>query len=165
VVNVTAVPDGLEHGIAEAQHWKIYLSVFLASFIGTVPLILAAERAAQPQRIIAIGVLVAAVAQAAMAQWFTNSWVIFGAFTIFFAVFNFLEARLPAGLSKAAPAADRGAAMGVFATCQSLGAACGGVTGGHLLLHFGERGVFWGCAAVALTWAVATALAPVEHRD
>jgi len=152
-------------GIAEAHHWKIYLCVFIASFAGTVPLILAAERAARPQRIIAIGVLIAATTQAVMAESFTHNWPVFIAFTVFFAVFNFLEARLPAGLSKSAPAADRGAAMGVFATCQFLGAACGGVIGGQLLQRFGEGGVFWGSALVALIWATATALAPAEQKD
>ncbi|MGC3982139.1 MAG: MFS transporter [Steroidobacteraceae bacterium] len=150
-------------GISEAQHWKIYLSVFLASFLGTVPLILAAERVAQPQRIVAVGVLVGALAQAALALYFTHAWPVFIAFTLFFAVFNFLEARLPAGLSKAAPAADRGAAMGVFATCQFLGAAAGGVLGGQLLARFGVAGVFWGSALVALIWAVVAAAAPAEN--
>lgn len=159
-----SVPLVLLHqlGIAEGEHWKIYLGVFLASFMGTVPLILAAERVAQPQRVVAIGVLVAAGAQAVMAVLFAHSWSVFIAFTVFFAVFNFLEARLPAGLSKAAPAADRGAAMGVFATCQFLGAAAGGLVGGQLLAHFGIAGVFWGSALIALTWACVVAMAPDE---
>lgn len=157
-----SVPLVLLHqlGIPEGDHWKIYLGVFLASFLGTVPLILTAERTSQPQRVVAIGVLVAAGAQAVMAVFFGHSWAVFAAFTVFFAVFNFLEARLPAGLSKAAPAADRGAAMGVFATCQFLGAAAGGVLGGQLLARFGVAGVFWGSALVALAWAVITMFAP-----
>lgn len=161
-----SVPLVLLHrlGIAEADHWQIYLGVFLASFIGTVPLILAAERVRRPQRVVAAGVLVAAVAQAVMAESFSHSWPVLVAFTVFFAVFNFLEARLPAGLSKAAPAPDRGAAMGVFATCQFLGAACGGVLGGQLLQHFGEAGVFWGSAVVALSWAAVAATAPDEYN-
>ena len=53
------------------------------------------------------------------------------ALTLFFAVFNFLEARLPALLTLAAPASDRGAALGVFATSQFLGAFCGGVGRRH----------------------------------
>ncbi len=157
-----SVPLVLLHslGIAESEHWKIYLGVFLASFLGTVPLILVSERTAQPQRVVVTGVLVAACAQVVMAVFFARSWYVFIAFTVFFAVFNFLEARLPAGLSKAAPSADRGAAMGVFATCQFLGAAAGGMLGGQLLARFGVSGVFWGSALVALAWATVTALAP-----
>ncbi len=53
-----------------------------------------------------------------------------------------------------APAADRGAALGVFATSQFLGAFFGGVTGGILLGRFGISGVFWGCAVMAFVWAL-----------
>ena len=76
------------------------------------------------------------------------------AFTVFFAAFNFLEARLPAQLSKAAPQVERGGALGVFATCQFLGSAFGGAIGGQLQQHWGVSGVFWGSAIVATAWAV-----------
>lgn len=146
-----------ELGIAEAAHWKVYLGVFVVSFAGTVPLVLGVERAARPSWIVATAVLVSALAQAVLALSHAQQWPVFAAFTVFFAVFNFLEARLPAGLSKAAPASDRGAAMGVFATCQFLGAACGGMLGGQLLKFFGVSGVFWGSAMLALVWATVVA--------
>ncbi len=150
-----SVPLVLLHslGITEAAHWKVYLGVFLVSFLGTVPLILAAERARRPHWIVALAVAASALAQAVLAISYAEQWPVFIAFTLFFAAFNFLEARLPAGLSKAAPVTDRGAAMGVFATCQFLGAACGGMLGGQLLKFFGLGGVFWGSALVALAWA------------
>lgn len=144
-------------GIPEAAHWKVYLSVFLASFVCTVPLILAAERIAAPAHIVVAGILIGALAQGWMGFTHEARWPVFIAFTVFFGVFNFLEARLPAALSKAAPAADRGAAMGVFATFQFLGAACGGVLGGVLLGQFGVAGVFGASASVALAWAYVVA--------
>jgi predicted MFS family arabinose efflux permease len=76
------------------------------------------------------------------------------ALTLFFGVFNYLEARLPALLTQAAPGTDRGAALGVFATSQFLGAFLGGAVGGLLLGRFGLSGVFWGSSAVAGAWAV-----------
>ncbi|MGL6223206.1 MAG: MFS transporter, partial [Steroidobacteraceae bacterium] len=81
-------------------------------------------------------------------------WVVMAALVLFFAVFNYLEARLPALLTQAAPAADRGAALGVFATSQFLGAFFGGVAGGLLLGRFGLAGVFWGSAVLAFVWTV-----------
>jgi hypothetical protein len=45
---------------------------------------------------------------------------------LYFGAFNFLEARLPAALTEAAGEATRGAALGVFATCQFAGAFAGG---------------------------------------
>ena len=68
------------------------------------------------------------------------------ALTLFFAGFNYLEARLPAQLTLAAPGHERGAALGIFATAQFLGAFLGGALGGVLLGRFGLSGVFWGSA-------------------
>jgi len=108
-----SVPFVLLHRlkIAEAQHWKVYLGVFLTSFIGTVPLILAAERVARPQRIVALAIIVAALAQATMALQHGIAWLVFTAFALFFAGFNFLEARMPAGLSRLTTVADRVGAL------------------------------------------------------
>ena len=76
-----------------------------------------------------------------------------GGLTLFFAVFNYLEARMPALLTLAAPPGERGAALGIFATSQFLGAFFGGAVGGVLLGRFGLSGVFWGCAIMAFAWA------------
>ena len=78
----------------------------------------------------------------------------------YFGAFNFLEARLPASLAEAAGEESRGAAMGVFATCQFAGAFAGGLAGGALLgSPWASPGVFL-CAALAvlgwLPWAAAT---------
>jgi MFS family permease len=80
------------------------------------------------------------------------------ALTLYFAAFNYLEARLPALLTLAAPGAERGAALGIFATAQFLGAFAGGVVGGVLLGRFGLAGVFWGAAAIAAAWAAVATL-------
>jgi predicted MFS family arabinose efflux permease len=144
-------------GIPKAMHWEIYLGVFCASLLGTLPLIRASEKVARPQRVVTLAVLAAAVGQMAMALGYGHYWLLLCAFALFFAAFNFLEARLPAGLSKIAPVADLGAALGVFATCQFLGSAAGGLGGGQLLKFFGITGVLWGCAVMALIWAVVSA--------
>lgn len=146
-------------GIAEADHWKIYLGVFVLSFAGTVPLILSTERSAGRDRITVLAIVIAGLAQAALAMIYTHLWPLLIAFTAFFAVFNFLEARLPATLSKAVTADVRGAALGVFALCQSLGAASGPAIGGRLVERFGFVGVFWASAAAALLWAFVAARA------
>ena len=51
----------------------------------------------------------------------------------FFVGFNALEASQPSLASKFAQASARGAALGVFNTCQSLGFFVGGAVGGALL--------------------------------
>lgn len=140
-------------GIPKSAHWQVYLGVFLVSLLGTFALIRGVERVAQPRRLTVAAILIAAVAQALIAVFSAQLWPLLLIFALYFAAFNFLEARLPAALSKAAPSADRGAALGVFGTCQSLGAAVGPVAGGLVAARFGYGGVFWLSAGVALLWA------------
>ena len=152
-----SVPQVLEQtlGVARASHWAVYLCVFVASLVGTVPLILRTERTStKGAGLFLVSVVLVGVAQALLGLDHADYWVVMAALTLFFAVFNFLEARLPALLTLMAPAADRGAALGVFATSQFLGAFFGGVMGGILLGRFGISGVFWGCAVLAFVWAL-----------
>jgi MFS family permease len=140
-------------GIPSEAHWKVYLGVFLASIAGTVPLIIKTERTGGAGLLFVVAVFLTGVAQALLGFDHVHLWVVLAALVLFFAVFNYLEARLPALLTNAAPAADRGAALGVFATSQFLGAFFGGVVGGLLLGRFGIAGVFWGAAVMAFGWA------------
>ena len=150
-----SVPQVLESnlGITSDHHWKVYLGVFLASILGTVPLVLKTERSGGAGLLFVFAVFLTGVAQAMLGFDHVHLWVVMAALVLFFAVFNYLEARLPALLTQAAPAAERGAALGIFATSQFLGAFFGGVAGGVLLGRFGIAGVFWGAAVMAFVWA------------
>jgi MFS family permease len=155
-----SVPQVLEHtlGIDRGSHWAVYLGVFMASLVGTVPLVLRTERnSTRGAGLFVLSVALTGVAQAVLGFDHAHFWVVMAALTLFFAVFNFLEARLPALLTLTAPAHDRGAALGVFATSQFLGAFAGGTAGGLLLGQFGIPGVFFGAAALAFGWAVLAA--------
>jgi predicted MFS family arabinose efflux permease len=150
-----SVPQALvtDLGIASVGHWKVYLGVFVASLAGTIPLILATERTGRGPALFVLAILALAAAQALLGFDHQHLWVVLGGLTLFFAGFNYLEARLPAQLTLAAPGHERGAALGIFATAQFLGAFLGGVLGGMLLGRFGLAGVFWGSAVAALAWA------------
>lgn len=154
-----SVPQALvtDLGIASAGHWKVYLGVFVASLAGTIPLILATERTGRGPALFVLAILAVAVAQALLGIDHQHLWVVLGGLTLFFAGFNYLEARLPAQLTLAAPGHERGAALGIFATAQFFGAFLGGALGGVLLGRFGLAGVFWGSAVVALGWAAVAA--------
>jgi predicted MFS family arabinose efflux permease len=154
-----SVPQALvtDLGIASAGHWKVYLGVFVASLAGTIPLILATERTGRGPALFVLAILAVAVAQALLGYDHRHLWVVLVGLTVFFAGFNYLEARLPAQLTLAAPGHERGAALGIFATAQFLGAFMGGALGGVLLGRFGLAGVFWGSAVAALAWATVAA--------
>jgi len=158
-----SVPQVLETnlGIPSEAHWKVYLGVFLASIAGTVPLVLKTERSGGAGALFVLAVALTGVSQAVLGFDHAHLWVVLAALVLFFAVFNYLEARLPALLTHSAAASERGAALGVFATSQFLGAFFGGVTGGILLGRFGISGVFWGCAVMACVWALLAVLPAV----
>jgi MFS family permease len=155
-----AVPAVLveDLGLPAGSHWKVYLGVFAASIAGTVPLVLVTERTQRRTALLVAAILAAAVSQATLGLGHGLFWAVMAGLTLYFAVFNYLEARLPALLTLAAPGAERGAALGIFATAQFLGAFAGGAVGGVLLGRFGLPGVFWGAAAVAAAWAAVAAL-------
>jgi len=73
---------------------------------------------------------------------------------VFFCGFNVWEASQPSLASRVAPAASRGAALGVYNTLQSLGFFTGGALGGWLLQSAGPQALFAGCAAAMLAWLV-----------
>ena len=55
-----------------------------------------------------------------------------GILLLFFIAFNFLEAQLPSQVSRLCPAELKGAALGVFATAQFLGAFLGWFADGRV---------------------------------
>lgn len=150
-----AVPHALRdaHGMAAANHWQFYLAVFASSLLLTVPMLLWSERSNPPARTSVIGGLLLAVAQVALALCYLNFMAMAVAVVIFFGAFNFLEARLPSSLSEAAGEDARGAALGVFSTCQFAGAFAGGILGGGLLgSAAGIPGVFLLAGLAAAGW-------------
>jgi predicted MFS family arabinose efflux permease len=150
-----AIPHALRdvHGIAAPQHWEFYLAVFASSLALTVPLLLWSERSAKPARPVVAGALLLALAQGALALCYVNFLPMAAALVIFFGAFNFLEARLPSSLAGAAGEESRGAALGVFSTCQFAGAFAGGILGGGLLgSPLGIPGVFLLAGLAAASW-------------
>ncbi len=140
-------------GIVTAEHWKTYLGVFVASLAGTVPLIVGAERSSNPDRILRAAIAVMLLAEVLLIFDHRHYNAVVVPVTLFFATFNFLEARLPARLSQAAPHAARGLALGVFATFQFIGAFVGGAVSGALFgSPLGLSGVFLGSSVVVAAW-------------
>jgi MFS family permease len=71
---------------------------------------------------------------------------------MYFTAFNMLEASLPSLISKMAPAAYKGTAIGVHNTAQSFGVFLGAVVGGYLSSHYGFSAVFIFCAILMGVW-------------
>jgi MFS family permease len=140
-----------------ASHWKVYLPAMLASFLVMVPAIVLAEKRdkVQPVFVSAVALLLATLL--AMFLGSVEFAVIAGGLLSFFVAFNILEAMLPSLISRVAPARAKGAALGVYNTCQALGLFVGGALGGWLLKHFNAGAVFMVDAAMVTLWLAAAA--------
>ena len=73
---------------------------------------------------------------------------------LFFAGFSLLEAFLPSLISRTAPLARKGSALGLYSCAQFLGIFVGGLSGGWLYGKFGFSIVFLYCISFILLWLV-----------
>ena len=143
-------------GLSLPEHWKLYLPVVLISFVFMVPPILYADRRNRPKPVLlgAIALLVVVQLCLPLASGISGYAL---AMLAFFIAFNILEALLPSLISRLAPAAARGTAIGVYNTTQTLGLFFGGLLGGWLAKHHGASAVYVVCALLSAVW-LATAL-------
>ena len=81
-------------------------------------------------------------------------WEIAFLVTLFFIAFNILEATLPGLISRVAPPSDKGLALGIYNTTQSLGLFVGGAVGGWIAQHFSAEAVFFTSTFAMLLWFV-----------
>jgi MFS family permease len=141
-------------GLHENRHWLIYFPVLVASFILMVPAIIYAEKHAKIKRIFVSAIAIMLVAQIMFAASIHHFWGIIASLTFYFIAFNVLEASLPSIISKIAPAAAKGTAIGVYNTSQSLGIFIGGALGGYLSHTLGFSSVFIFCSIMMFLWLI-----------
>jgi len=149
---VVIPPALITAGLAAGEHWKIYLPAVLLSFAVMVPAIIAAERKGRMRPVYVTAVALLIVVQAGLAAfgaglWSTGLWLL-----LFFVAFNILEALQPSLISRLAPPAAKGAALGIYNTTQSLGLFLGGALGGWLVKHFGPAAVHLAGTGIGIIW-------------
>jgi len=151
-------------GLPVTEHWKIYLPAVLVSFVAMVPAIIAAEKHGRMKTVFVGAVSLLTLVQFGLATmssglYATGFWLL-----LFFVGFNILEAIQPSSISRIAPAAAKGAALGIYNTTQSIGLFLGGMLGGWLSKHFGVVAVQGFCAAIGIIWLLlaATMTPPVR---
>jgi MFS family permease len=141
--------DGLD-----AQHqWQVYLPVMLIAFALMVPPIIIAEKKAKLKQVFMFAIALAAVAQLGI-LFFPSVWGVALSLLLFFTAFNVLEATQPSIVSKIAPLAAKGTAMGVFSSVQFLGAFFGSAMGGLLMQLYGGNAVLVFAVVMLLLWLV-----------
>ncbi|MDQ6975730.1 MAG: MFS transporter [Mariprofundaceae bacterium] len=118
--------------LAQSDQWKLYLPVMLLAFAGMVPLIIVAESKRKMKQVFIVSITLLIVACLMLATANDSLLMIAAALLFFFLGFNTLEATQPSLVSKYAPAAAKGTAIGIFNTSQFFGAFVGGVLGGFM---------------------------------
>jgi MFS family permease len=144
-----------------AEHWKVYLPVVLISFVFMLPPVFIAEKQGQVKQLFlgAIGLML--LVQVGLWIFMVSgalhwSLLVF-LLVLFFIAFNILEACQPSLVSRVAPPAAKGAALGVYNTLQAFGLFCGGVLGGWLQQYVGSAAVFLFGAILTVVWLIIAA--------
>ncbi|MDD5180920.1 MAG: MFS transporter [Gallionellaceae bacterium] len=154
------------NGLEGAQHWHVYLPVILAAFVLMIPPVIAADKKAKMKLVFTGSIALAALGQLLLLLLQHSVWGVALALTLFFTAFNVLEASLPSLMSKTAPLAAKGTAMGVFSSVQFLGAFCGASMGGLLMQYFSGNAIFVFAIVLLLLWlwAASTMEVPAAVR-
>lgn len=147
------IPEMLEAGVGidRNHHWTVYLPVLLLSLVGMVPLMMLSERRQRP-RLAFLAAIAALVAALLVLDVTSFAPLLYAAMWLFFVGFNFLEATLPSRVSREAPPEAKGTAMGVFSSCQFMGAFCGGAVGGWVLQHWDAATLLGASMLLAALW-------------
>lgn len=153
-------------GIPLRHHWMVYLPVTVLSFALAVPGIIWAERRGHMKPVLLAAVAVLALSMLGMAAGYDHPVALIAALFFFFVGFNVMEALLPSLVSRTAPPARKGLALGVYSTGQSLGIFVGGTVSGLLAQHVGRPAVFLAGAGLAAVWLfVAAFIQPPAKRQ
>ena len=151
----------LSSGLPLAAHWKLYAPVLLLSVLGMLPLLRFGARRRRLTAAFNWSVALLLISSLAMAYANQHGIVpLLMSLWLFFVAFNTLEAMLPSLVSRLAPPADKGTAIGVYHTFQFLGMFAGGFVSGWLSGQFGMHSVYWLCAAIAGLWLASASTAP-----
>lgn len=147
-------------GLAVGAHWKVYVPVLALSLVGMVPLVLLSARRRLARPLFAVAVTILLASQLLLAWGYGSLGGLLLGLWVFFVGFNTLEAMLPSAVSRLAPPATKGTALGVYNSFEFAGVFAGGACGGLLHGLFGLQAVFVFCAVLAVLWLVIVLIRP-----
>lgn len=150
--------------LGTSSHWWVYLSVMGAGFVTMLPLLIIGEKKRRIKPVMTLAVALLGVSAALMGIGWERISLFWLVLFAFFTGFNLLESLLPSLISKEAPAAGKGSAMGVYSTSQFLGSFVGGTLGGWLYGFAGASGVIvLMLLAVAVWFGLVITMAPPRY--
>ena len=156
MANFVIIPVALEDfaDFASVRHWQIYLPVFFGSFLMVTPAILLGERHELGAVFYKYAIVMLMLSQFAFYCWHRHVETLAIILLVFFTAFNYLEASLPALVSKTAPPESKGTALGIYASSQFLGTFTGGLAAGIIQAYIGASAIFVFGGIMAFAWLV-----------
>ena len=121
-----------DNGVPAERHWLVYLPVLVVSVVLMLPAHAAGRSPGRGKPVFVGAVAVLFAGQALLAVAGASLALTIAALVVFFTAFNLLEATLPSLVSKFAPPAVKGTAIGVYSSVQFFGTFVGAAAGGWL---------------------------------
>jgi MFS family permease len=141
-------------GIPVEAQWKIYLPVMLGSFVLMLIPVMQSSSPVAMMRWFRISVALLLLLHVLL-PWMVSNILWLAVFLVgFFTAFNVLEAKLPALVSRLAPAGARGTATGIYSTVQFLGSFAGATAAGFLYTVGQVKGVVIFDAVLLAIWLI-----------
>ncbi|MCC2666646.1 MAG: yajR [Gammaproteobacteria bacterium] len=150
-----AIPISLQTlaGLNSNQQWMLYLPALIISFLFSIACIAIAEKKHWVKPFFIGSIILIGIAEFLL--WIFAHHLLLSALSLllFFSAFSLLEAFLPSLVSRAAPPAHKGMALGIYSCSQFLGIFAGGTLGGWLYGTFGLISIYLFCTILALVWS------------
>ena len=121
-----------EFNVSTENQWKFYISSLIVSLLFSGPLIMSDDRNKKKMSLV-YPIAFLLFSQIVLIVGEGSSLILFSSLLVFFISFNYLEATLPSRISIFSKKEIKGATLGVFSSCQFLGAFFGGLIGGILI--------------------------------
>jgi MFS family permease len=139
-------------GLNSRQQWTLYLPSLIAAFLLSIICIIIAEKKRWVKHFFIASIVLLGMAE--LLFWFFAHQLLLSALNLllFFTAFSLLEAFLPSLVSKTAPPARKGAALGIYSCAQFSGIFVGGTVGGWLYGMLGLPKVYLFCAILTAIW-------------
>ncbi|MES2219250.1 MAG: MFS transporter [Pseudomonadota bacterium] len=149
-----AIPEALQNHLSlpENKQWQIYVPALALAFIATLLLIMVSEKKRLVKRFFMLAIVLLGLSESILLLGMDSKQLSLLGLCGFFTGFSVLEAFLPSYVSRAAPRARKGTALGIYSCAQFLGIFVGGMLGGFSFSVFGIADVYLFCAALALLW-------------
>ncbi|MBB1275837.1 MFS transporter [Pseudoalteromonas sp. SR43-3] len=144
----------IKDGLVADHHWYLYIPVLFLAFLLMLPIMIVAIKKEKEKQAFIGSVALLTISMLAMSVWVNSVVGIAVCMLLYFVAFNFLEATMPALVSRIAPASQKGSAMGGYSSSQFLGAFLGGMLGGYVAQTTTTQAVFAAAALVGLIWLI-----------